>query len=268
MNKIIVSDASTLILLQKVILLDSLVKNFDFIISEEVCKEAVVHGKTKKFSDSYQIENKINQNLIKIKKIKDKKGVNKIINEFGIAEGEAEAITLFLQEKADVLAIDDHKSINVCKVYKIPFMTALTFVLDSHSRKIIEKNEAKEMIKNLAIYGRYKDELIYKALNYLLVSVTTRLGLENLEYIKKVSKMFNLDKSTAFRDILQKGVREDKKEKALELYIKGKFSIGQAARFADMHIGEFFVFIWSKGIESNLTLEDFNESLKHAKALT
>jgi len=28
---------------------------------------------------------------------------------------------------------------------------------------------------------------------------------------------------------------EDKKEKALELYIKGRFSIEQAARFADMY---------------------------------
>ena len=169
LNKVIVSDASTLILLQKVFLLDTLVKNFDFVVSEEVYKEAVVEGKTKKFSDSYKIESKINKNLIKIKKIKDKKRVNKLINEFGIAEGESEAIVLFLQEKADVLAIDDHKSINVCKVYKIPFMTALTFVLDSHSRKIIGKNEAREMIKNLAIHGRYKDELIYKALNYLEV---------------------------------------------------------------------------------------------------
>ena len=100
-----------------------------------------------------------------------------------------------------------------------------------------------------------------------LVSVTTRLGSESLEYIRKVSKMFNLDKSTAFRNILQRGVQEDKKEKALELYIKGKFSIEQAARFADMYIGDFYDLMRQKGIESNLTLEDFNESIKHAKRL-
>ena len=100
-----------------------------------------------------------------------------------------------------------------------------------------------------------------------LVSVTARLGLESLEYIKKISKMFNLDKSTAFRNILQKGIEEDKKEKALELYVKGKFSIEQSARFADMYIGEFFELMKSKGIESNLTLEDFDESIKHAKRL-
>ena len=79
--------------------------------------------------------------------------------------------------------------------------------------------------------------------------------------------MFNLDKSTAFRNILQKGIQEDKREKALELYIKGRFSIEQAAKFADMYIGEFFDLMREKGIESNLTLEDLNESLRHAKRL-
>lgn len=100
-----------------------------------------------------------------------------------------------------------------------------------------------------------------------LVSVTARLGLESIDYIKKISKMFNLDKSTAFRNILQKGIQEDKKEKALELYIKGKFSIEQAARFSDMYISEFFELMSLRGIESNLTLEDFNESIKNLKRL-
>ena len=100
-----------------------------------------------------------------------------------------------------------------------------------------------------------------------LVSVTTRLGSESLEYVKKISRMFNLDKSTAFRDILQKGIQEDKKEKALDLYIKGKFSLEQAARFADMYIGDFYDLMRQNGIESNLTLEDFSESLKYVKRL-
>lgn len=100
-----------------------------------------------------------------------------------------------------------------------------------------------------------------------LTSVTTRLGVESLEYIKKVSKMFNLDRSTAFRNILQKGIQEDKKEKSLELYIKGKFSIEQAAKFANMYIGDFYDLMRKKGVESNLTPEDFNESIKHAKRL-
>lgn len=67
--------------------------------------------------------------------------------------------------------------------------------------------------------------------------------------------------------ILQKGIEEDKKEKALELYIKGKFPIEQAARFVDMYVGDFYNLMREKDIESNLTPEDFEESLKYAERL-
>lgn len=167
MDKVIISDASTLILLQKITLLDKLLKNFGFIIPNEVYNEAVIKGKKAKSEDSYSIENKINKNLIKVKQIKNKKKLSQIINEFGLGEGEAEAISLFLQENADVLATDDHKAINVCKIHGIPFMTALAFVIEGFGIKLIARNEAKEMIKDLSIYGRYKDELIYKALNII-----------------------------------------------------------------------------------------------------
>ena len=167
LNKIIISDASTLILLEKIVLLDKLVEKFEFIISREIYGEAVIKGKKIKSEDSYSIENKINSGTIKIRKIKDRRKVNQIIDEFNLEKGETETIVLFLQENADILALDDHKAINVCKIYKIPFITALTFVITALDAKIIMKNEAKEMVRNLGIYGRYKDELIYKALNYI-----------------------------------------------------------------------------------------------------
>ena len=58
-----------------------------------------------------------------------------------------------------------------------------------------------------------------------------------------------------------------KKEKALDLYIKGKYSLEKAAKFADLYIGEFLELMEEKGIERNLTIKDFNESFKHAKNL-
>jgi hypothetical protein len=70
-----------------------------------------------------------------------------------------------LQEKANILAIDDHKSINVCKIYKIPFATALTFVLDLYGRRTIKLKEAKNTIEKLGIYGRYKDVFYPKTIS-------------------------------------------------------------------------------------------------------
>lgn len=167
LEKIVVSDASTLILLQKIMLLDKLVKNFSFIIPNEVYDEAVAKGKKIESKDAYLIESKVNKSLINVKKIKDKKKFNHIIKEFGLGKGEAEAVVLFLQERADVLAVDDHKAINVCRIYQIPFMTALTFAVSSYNNNTLNRDESKKMIERLGIYGRYKDEMIYRALSYL-----------------------------------------------------------------------------------------------------
>lgn len=100
-----------------------------------------------------------------------------------------------------------------------------------------------------------------------LESVTARLGIESIKYVDTISKLFNIDRSTAFRRILEKGMEQDKKEKALELYFNGKYSLEKAAKFANMYIADFLDYLREKGIEKNITLEDFKETLKHAKKL-
>lgn len=159
MSKIVISDSSTLILLQRISLIEKLLNKFQIIIPAEVFDEAVTNGKARKFSDAYKIEEKINAKQITVKEV----SVDKIDKEFNLGKGETAAISLFLQTKADMLAVDDHKAINVCKILDIPFMTALTFVVYSYQNKLIEKKPANAMIDELSIYGRYKYELINNA---------------------------------------------------------------------------------------------------------
>src|SRR3989344_4849080 len=94
-----------------------------------------------------------------------------------------------------------------------------------------------------------------------LVTMSTRMEKENINYVDKIAKMSNLDRSTAIRMIFQKGIQEDKKEKAVDLYLKGKFSIETAARFCNLYIGEFLELLKDKGVELNVTLEDYAEGL-------
>lgn len=164
---IVISDASSLILLQKIILLDYLVSRFQIVISPEVYQEAVEKGKEKNFPDAYKLEEKVKNKQVKVKDIKNKGQIKEIVNTFQIGRGETESIVLSLEHGKSLVVTDDHKAINVCRVYEIPFVTALTFVLIAYEDRIIPQEKAGSMIKELGIHGRYKDKLIYEALNKL-----------------------------------------------------------------------------------------------------
>lgn len=136
-------------------------------IPEEVKKEAVDVGKENNYSDAFEIENLINKNFIEIKKVKNNKKVNWLMKGFNIERGESEAIQLFIELKADLLATDDKNAINACNVLDIPVSGSLAFVINSVDRKIISKKEGEEMINKLSIFGRYSVEIITKALTNL-----------------------------------------------------------------------------------------------------
>ncbi|HLC72752.1 MAG TPA: UPF0175 family protein [Candidatus Nanoarchaeia archaeon] len=101
----------------------------------------------------------------------------------------------------------------------------------------------------------------------MLVTVSTRMDKESLDYIKKISRKFQIDKSTALRKLLKKGVEEDKKESAIELYRKGELSLEGAVKFADLYIGEFLEVLREEGIELNLTMKDYESGLKNLKKI-
>ncbi|MBI3033656.1 UPF0175 family protein [Candidatus Woesearchaeota archaeon] len=85
--------------------------------------------------------------------------------------------------------------------------------------------------------------------------IALRLDKESAEYLNKVSSFLKADKSTVIRNILHVGIEEDRKQRALELYKKNKLSLGAAAKFAQMYIGDFLDLMAERGVENNLTLE-------------
>ena len=64
-----------------------------------------------------------------------------------------------------------------------------------------------------------------------------------------------------------KSKQEDKKEKAIDMYLKGKFSIETAARFCNLYIGEFLELLEDKGVELNVTLKNYEEGLKNLRKI-
>ena len=84
---------------------------------------------------------------------------NKIIADFNIGKGEAETITLCLENKLDII-IDDKKAINACKVLKIKFTTIPNILVEMCRKNIIAKSQTETYAIKLEGIGRYKKEIM------------------------------------------------------------------------------------------------------------
>ena len=158
----IVFDSSTLILLAKVELLDAFIDDYKKVViipqeaNEECCSK-------KDSFDALLIRKRIEEKKIKTARIHNIELCERFIKDFSIDRGEAEALVLFLEKKALLLAVDDKNAIKACKILKIPFVSALTILVRLVARGIIETDDARKKIDILAKYGRYKDTMIEEA---------------------------------------------------------------------------------------------------------
>ena len=158
----LVFDASTLILLAKAELLDPFLAGvyLAVVIPGEVEKECCGSKKT---LDALMIQKALDELRIKVIGVKNRKLVAKLQGDFSLGKGEAEAVALALNEKAQLLAIDDKNGINACKLLGIPFTTAVGILIRSWEKKLLESTDALAKLELLAKYGRYKNSIIEDA---------------------------------------------------------------------------------------------------------
>jgi len=89
--------------------------------------------------------------------------VKKLIEDFGLEIGEAEAIVLCVERESEILATDDKNAMNACKVLRIGFTTAINILIRMYEKRLIEKEKALMKLSNLKIVGRYKAGIIEDA---------------------------------------------------------------------------------------------------------
>ena len=150
----IVFDASTLILLAKIDLLQLVLNQYSGVIPE-IVKEEVVY---KDVIDAKLIIQQIKEGKLIVNKNPDKSKIKLILKDFPLGKGEAAAI-IFAKEKDSVLATDDGLAIKVCKIFGIKFITAIHFLIEAK----LEKSLAIAKLNLLQKYGRYSPEIIKDA---------------------------------------------------------------------------------------------------------
>jgi len=82
--------------------------------------------------------------------------------------------------------------------------------------------------------------------------------------IKKLMEFEKAEKSSIVRRALEKGLDEELKKVALNLYIEKKVSLAKAAEIAEVDIRDMIKIIGERGISLNMTVEDLRKDFEEA----
>lgn len=96
------------------------------------------------------------------------------------------------------------------------------------------------------------------------VLTTVRLPERILKILDEKAKKENLDRTTVLRKFLEEATRNWKIEDAANLYEEGKVSLGEAAEIAELTVGEMMDELTKRGVKSDMTVEEYKESLATA----
>ncbi len=152
----LVSNASTLILLAKITSLERALKSIgEIAIPKKVFEEII---EKKELFDTKLILKQIENKKITIEETKPK-STEQILAQFRLDEGEAAAYMLYIKGKYKALLTDDKELINLCKIENIPFITAMAIVIRLNERSLLTKEEAFEKLESLCKIGRYSKEI-------------------------------------------------------------------------------------------------------------
>ena len=151
-------DASTLILLIKIDLLELFISDYkrSLVIPKKVKTEVCVEGR----EETPYLKNLIQEGQIEVLTAKNPRQRRKLMVDFNIDEGEAEALLLALQKEAELIATDDKNAIRASKLLKIDFVTAIGFLIRAVDKKLIKRDEALFKLEKLRVFGRYSLPII------------------------------------------------------------------------------------------------------------
>ncbi len=98
-------------------------------------------------------------------------------------------------------------------------------------------------------------------------TIATRVPKEIDEFLQKIMKEERLDKSATTRRILELGISEWRKERALDALKKGKATLAKAAEIADLSIYEMIELVKEKKMDYiHITPKDIEEEAALAES--
>lgn len=93
---------------------------------------------------------------------------------------------------------------------------------------------------------------------------TVRLPERIMKELDSKAKKEKTNRTVVLRKLLEEAVKSSKIEEAAQLYKENKITISEAARMAQLTIGETMEELAKRGARSDLTIEEYKESLNAA----
>lgn len=157
---VLVFDASTLILLAKSDLLDLFLEAFEGSPLLPGAVEAESTGSPGR-PDGVLIRQRITEGRLRVEEVGQPNLVARLVQDFRLGAGEAEALALAL-ERGDttLVATDDRNAIRACKVLRIRFVTSLGILVRAVEKGLLSRKDGARCLERLRSYGRFRGEVI------------------------------------------------------------------------------------------------------------
>lgn len=154
-----------MILTAKTDILELFISNFGrrVIIPEGVRAEVVTAGEI----ETPLIVKLIEKGAIEVWKAKNIGYTKKFRKDFNIGLGEAEALSLAIQEGINLIATDDRNAIRACKMLGLDFVTAIAILIRIFQKGLLDQDEARFKLEKIQSFGRYSRIIIEDALKQI-----------------------------------------------------------------------------------------------------
>ena len=153
--KLLVADASSLILLAKTGVLSVLVEAATVLVPssvhEEVCGPAHVHL----YVDAALVKEMVAEGSLSVLEVSLERELP-----VALGRGERDAILLYFQEEADAVLSDDGRAIRACKLLGVNYIPSPRMVLELHGEGLLSRVRARSALEKLARFGRYSPDII------------------------------------------------------------------------------------------------------------
>ena len=92
--------------------------------------------------------------------------------------------------------------------------------------------------------------------------LTGRVNKRQVEQLERISREEKTDRSSVLRRILDLGLDEYNRRKAVESYRRGKVSIGRASELAGVSMSEFYKILEDEDVPIRIDIKAIEQSLE------